>query len=440
MNNTLTNYGYEFETKFLASLIDDENFLIQISDVLQPAYFQNLSAQWIIENILDYYRKFNSGPSLVFFKTEIAKLPDTKKLLKEESVSYLRDAQRYKDSKDLEYVKQEAVNFCRNQAMKKAILESVDLLNDNDFEGIKSKLDDALKVGQSREIGHIYIDDFEDRYTASQRIVCPTPWDPLNNVMQGGLSGGELGVVIAPSGVGKSWVLSALGAHAVSLGKTVFHYTLELNKIYTALRYDSILSGVDNSNLIENKHKVKDIVDRLKGKLIIESYPNKTASVLTLKSHIDRCKSIDMVPDVIIVDYADLLKGHNKELRFELRQIYEGLRGLSAELDIPLWTASQSNRSSISEEIITADKISEDYSKISTSDFVISLSSQSNFYVIKNRLGPSNILFPSKFDPSNGNIIMSPSGSSSTKDFIHSKSDSLNEDQKKELYNMFLSS
>ena len=327
-------------------------------------------------------------------------------------------------------------------------MECVELLNTSDYDGVKSTLDAALKSGFTRDIGHVYKDQFEDRYTDNFRNTVTTGWECIDDVLQGGLAGGELGVVVAPAGAGKSWVLSALGANALIMGKTVIHYTLELNRIYTARRYDSIITGFNNSNLLLHKDKIEDKVKTIKGNLIVEQFPAKTASILTLKSHLDRCIAQSQKPDVIIVDYADLLKGHNKELRFELKQIYEGLRALSAEYNCPVWTASQTNRSSLDSEIIEADKISEDYSKIAIGDFIMSLSRRAEdkvlgigrFHIIKNRFGSDGITFPSKFDASNGSIDIFRENSG---DAVRIRKevtalDNVNRDKEREVfYNMF---
>jgi len=122
----------------------------------------------------------------------------------------------------------------------------------------------------------------------------------------------------------------------------------------------------------------------------------------------------DKKPDVIIVDYADLLRGagRTQDLRHELGNIYEDLRGMAGEYEIPVWTASQANRSALEEDVIGADKIAESYAKIMTADFVISLSRKiedkisgtGRWHVIKNRFGPDGITFPSKMNTSNGQI------------------------------------
>ena len=120
---------------------------------------------------------------------------------------------------------------------------------DGNTDEIKSLIDSAMQAGVERNLGHDYLQDIEARYEESARVTSPTPWDIMNELMQGGLGQGELGVVVAPAGIGKSWVLSALGAYAISQKLNVVHYTLELNESYVGLRYDSIFSGVENQNL-----------------------------------------------------------------------------------------------------------------------------------------------------------------------------------------------
>ena len=155
-------------------------------------------------------------------------------------------------------------------------------------------------------------------------------------------------------------------------------------------------------------------VGKLPGELIIKYFPTKTASITTINSHLERCILQDKKPDLVIVDYADLLRGNflGGELRHELGNIYEDLRGLAGESEIPVWTASQANRSALEEDIIEAQKISESYAKIMIADFVISLSRKiadkvantGRWHIIKNRFGPDGLTFPSKMDTSTGVI------------------------------------
>ena len=295
-------------------------------------------------------------------------------------------------------------------------MESVDLLDTQNYDGIKLVIDDAMKAGVERDIGHEYMTGFEERMSEQSRKCLPTQWDSVNDFMDGGLAGGELGVIVAPAGIGKSWTLQSLGAHAVAKGKTVIHYTLELNAEYVGLRYDTIVSGQPTGNLQYYKEEVLKKINQLKGNLIIKYYPTRTASVNTITAHLQQCELQGIKPDMVIVDYADIMKStqHFTEKRHQIGHVYEELRGMAGEFDIPIWTASQANRSSLEEDVIGAEKVSEDYSKVMTSDFVMSMSRKvedkiantGRFHVIKNRFGPDGITFPATINTNTGYIMI----------------------------------
>jgi replicative DNA helicase len=265
-----------------------------------------------------------------------------------------------------------------------------------------------MQAGVERNLGHDYLVDIEQRYEESARVTSPTPWDIMNELMQGGLGGGELGVVVAPAGIGKSWVLSAMGAYAISQGLNVVHYTLELNEAYVGLRYDSIFSGVESQNLKYHKEEVMEKLFNLKGNLTIKYY-----------------KKVDMV----LVDYADIMRDVHKssEMRHALGNIYEDLRGLAGELQVPIWTASQANRSALDEDVIEATKVAESYAKVMTADFVMSLSRKiedkigntGRFHVIKNRFGPDGLTYPARINTNIGKIEIFESSSVQGKDVQH---------------------
>lgn len=269
-----------------------------------------------------------------------------------------------------------------------------------------------MKAGVEKNLGHDYNTEIALRYEESVRNTVTTGWSVIDDLADGGLGSGELGVIVAPAGIGKSWALVNIGANAVKAGLNVVHYTLELNEHYVGLRYDSVFTGIAAQDLRFHQEKVAKIVGELPGELTIKYYPTKGAGVNALGAHLERCRINDKKPDLIIVDYADLLKGQGKEKRFEIGNIYEDLRGMAGEYQIPIWTASQANRSALQEDVIQADKIAEDYSKIMTADFVASLSRKiedkvagtGRWHVIKNRFGPDGITLPSKINASNGMI------------------------------------
>ena len=179
--------------------------------------------------------------------------------------------------------------------------------------------------------------------TQQSRNCVPTKWDSINEVMDGGETGGELGVIVKTAGIGKSWTLQAIGwriLDTIKQGKTVIHYTLELNAQYVGLRYDTIVSGQPTTNLQYHKEEVLKKINQLKGELVIKYYPTRTASINTISSHLQQCELQGIKPDLVLVDYLDIMKStqHFSEKRHSIGLIYEELRGGAGEFDIPIWT------------------------------------------------------------------------------------------------------
>lgn len=412
MSDTFLKYGYSFQSKLIACLFKDKPFLQQIMDILEPDYFESEANKWMMSTIIDYYIDFKAQPTLEVMKVKLEDVGND--VLKAEVIQNLKDAVRNFEAVDLDFVKDETIKFCKNQKIKQAITQSVELLQFGDYDGIKTKIDEAMKAGGDKDIGHDYNVDIADRYVESLRKTVKTGWDVIDDIADGGLGAGELGVFVAPAGIGKSWGLVNVAANAVKKGKTVVHYTLELNQAYVGLRFDSVFTGIPAQNLKFHQEDVEKRVKKLKGQLIVKYFPTKGATVNTIRAHIDKCTIQGFKPDIVIVDYADLLKGNGKEMRHELGNIYEDLRGMAGEYEIPVWTASQANRSALEEDVIGAEKIAESYSKIMTADFVISLSRKiedkiagtGRWHVIKNRFGPDGLTFPSKMNTSNGQILI----------------------------------
>jgi len=412
MSETLTQFGISFQSKIIASLLSTKKFIQTISDILDPSMFDSDSNKWLVKVIKDYYYEYKKQPTLEVIKYKIDEIEDD--VLKSGVVDKLRDVWKNIEATDLEFVQSETLDFCKNQTLKSAILQSVDLLENKDYDGIKSIIDEAMKAGTTRDLGHDYIVSLEERLAESARVTVKTPWDVINDIIDGGLGSGELGVIVAPAGIGKSWTLQALGASALKEGKTIVHYTLELNQNYVGLRYDSIFTGVTTSNIKYYKDDVQAKLSKLPGKLLIKYFPTKGASVQTLSSHLKQIEISGEKPDMVIVDYADILMpvGTFREKRHALGTIYEDLRGLAGELELPIWTASQANRSALEEDVIGADKIAEDYSKVMTADFVMSMSRKvedkiantGRFHVIKNRFGIDGVTYPSTINTNIGQV------------------------------------
>jgi len=412
--DNLKKFGNEFQIKCISGLVSDRPFIERLSDIIEPEFFENESHRWIVKHSIKYFNEYRDLPTLNVFKIKLETV--TNEALKLSIVNNLKVVYQKMNDGDLTFIKEQFLEFCKNQKLKNAINESVDLLSSGQYEKIKSKVDEALKAGMERNIGHDYEMDVDKRMTVMARNSIKTNWEVLDSLMDGGLAAGELGIITACAGSGKSWVLAKLGAEAMKQGKNVIHFTLELNENYVGLRYDSCFTGIDFQNIRNNIDLVKQKIEAVTGKLKIKYFPIKTVSAHSLKAHCERIQTLGTKIDMIIVDYADILRPihseRNSNSYSEAGGIYEELRSIAGELQVPIWSASQSNRAAMDADIIEANNIADSYRKIMTADFVMSLSRKvtdkvnntARFHIIKNRFGPDGLTFPSKMNAGCGQI------------------------------------
>ena len=444
MSETLIKFGTSFQSKIIASLLSDKKFIQTIIDILKPSMFDSDSNKWLVKSIQDYYFEYKKQPTLEVLKCSIEEMDND--VLKSGVVEKLRETWKHIEASDLDFVQKKTLDFCKNQTLKNAILESVNLLENKDYDGIKTIIDDAMKAGTTKDLGHDYLESFKARLEESSRITVGTPWDVVNDIMDGGLGAGELGVIVAPAGIGKSWTLQSLGSSVLKNKGVVVHYTLELNENYVGLRYDSIFSGVTTANIKYHKEDVEAKIKKLNGKLLIKYFPTKSATVQTIGAHLKQIELSGIKVDMALVDYADILMptGNFKEKRHAIGNIYEDLRGLAGELEIPIWTASQANRSALEEDVIGADKVAEDYSKVMTADFVMSMSRKvedkiantGRFHVIKNRFGIDGVTYPATINTNIGQVQIFEGSSQFGRD-AQSKMNNSDEFLRKELANKY---
>ena len=429
-DKTLSDFGFKFQAKLISCIMTDAAFVSQIYDLVKVEYFDSESIKFLIDRSLEYFKKNKKVPTLDVLKVFIDRVEDG--LLKQEIVNTLKEAVKSATSTDLDFIKETTIDFCKNQELKGAILESVQLLKNSDYDAIKTIIDNALKVGMNSDIGLDYFDNIDLRYQEDSRDPLSTGWSVIDEIMKGGLAPGELGVAIAPSGAGKSWILASLGANALRNGKTVVHYSLELSENYTGWRYDCILTGITLEKIKLHVDKVKETLENVPGKLIIKWFPTKSVSLMGLRSHLTKLKMLGTEPDLVIIDYADLLKfGNSKLAKYEiLEALYEELRGFAGENQVPIWTVSQSNREGLNDDIIEADKAAGAYAKIFPADFVMSLSRKAQdklsntarLHVIKNRFGVDGVTFPVYMDTSRGVINIHSETSSKGKEVSNTMS------------------
>ena len=413
-NNQLdfSKFGKNFQEKLAQLMFQDRQFADQLREVLDLNFFELKYIQLFCKKLFDYRDKYDMYPSSNIMNTVLrTELEEDNEALNKQVRDFFARILASPEIEDEDYIKDTSLDFCRRQKIKEALVKSAGLMNkSNSLDEIGVIVTSALKLGTDNNYGYDYKLDFEKRFMLKERNPVSTGWYRVDGITQGGLGRGELGVVIAPTGAGKSMALVHLGAMAVKAGLQVVHYTLELSDTVVASRYDACLTGVPLTNLMDEKEMILEEVKNVRGKLIIKEYPTKTASTSVIKNHLKRIASAGQKVDMIIVDYGDLLNPtvRYKEKRTELETIYEELRAIAMEFVCPVWTASQTNRSGLNAEVVTMESISEAFNKCFVADFIFSVSrtvddkktNSGRIFIAKNRNGPDGIVMPLYMDTS----------------------------------------
>jgi len=412
-----SKYDRTFENNLIYGMATDRVFCDRISEVLELEFFTQEPAKQFAMYLLNYKNNYGSHPSLSTFRTvlinETSSESDTTKA---SIMALLSKVERMRsEDVDVEYEKDTAIAFCRHQKVVGAVMKGLSHIESENYEALMNTISKAVNAGDEKTTAYDYIADFDVRFEAISRNPVVTGWPIINRITQGGLGRGELGVVIAPSGAGKSMFLVHLGAEAIKNGKNVVHYTLELLPTAVAQRYDSCITGIKLNDLMDHKDKIRDEIKKVEGSLKIQSYPTRYASTNTIIQHLEKLKQKeDFRPDLIIVDYGDLLKPvvHSATKRSDLETIYEELRGIGQQFNAAVWTASQTNRSGMNKEVVTTEEISEAFNKVFVADLIITLArtqEDKNFndgriLVAKNRNGADGIVYPIYMDTSSVTI------------------------------------
>ena len=215
---------------------------------------------------------------VTIIKDDLTKSNDT--VLRDQIIEYLHRIKTNPDMGDLQWVKDKALEFCKRQAFKEALTQSVELIQTEKYESVINIMKNAISVGMPNSTGHNFFDDMEARFVQINRQVVPTGLGRLDDkdILRGGLGRGEIGVVVANTGVGKSHFLVAMGCEAMRAGKNVVHYTFELSEHETGKRYDSNLCQIPSNEIIERKDEVKARYKEMSnnlGGLIIKEYQEK---------------------------------------------------------------------------------------------------------------------------------------------------------------------
>lgn len=428
--NSFAHFERDFQEKIVQAMLTDRVWAAQIAEVIDIEYFEYAYLRLLSGKYFDHYQQYKEFPSLELMVTIIKEdlINSNDKVLADQIVTVLKNTRAKKDLGDLGLVKDLTLKFCRQQGFKKALIDCTQLIDTEEhYDRAVEIVKKAISAGQVQSPGMSLEDDIEARYSETFRETIKTNIQtPSGNVslderkfLNGGTGNGELYTVIANSGVGKSHVLVHIGAEALSQGKNVLHFSMELRERAIGVRYDSHLLKINSLDCPDYKFEIKKFYQENAGKigkLRIKEFPTGTATVNTLRAFIDKLALENFRPDLLVVDYAGIMRSSSKyELeRLELKKIYEELRGLAQELDLGIWTACQSNREGADAEIITMKNMAESYAQSHICDFVMGFGRPEaqkatgfgTLFVAKNRNGIDGVQFKVKIDTAQSRLVM----------------------------------
>ncbi len=383
---SFSDYGEDFQERVIQALLTDFAWAEQMHEIIRVEYFELEHFQYLVKRYYDYYTKWSTFPTIAILanvlKDALKKDVGYDDIILKKIVPLLKKVKKEPDLRDLPYVKEKALDFCKKQAMKEALYRSTELILENDYDEVLDIMKKALVAGEESSYGHDFEEDREARFTDTKRDPIPTGIPQLDqkDVLNGGLGRGELGIFVAAPSVGKSHWLVQVGAAALKAGFNVLHYSLEMGEAEVGRRYDGWFTGINNRDIITHRDEVnswyQENGNKL-GRLIIKEYPSSTVTTNTLRAHIGKLiTKKNFYPDLVIVDYADEMcsvkKFDSAASRHEFKAIYRDLRNLGREMSpkFAVWSASQSNREGSSAEIVTGENMSESFRKLDVPDFV----------------------------------------------------------------------
>ncbi len=403
-----------FQTKLIKIFLEDESFSQQIADILHAKYFDNIHHKILFQHIIKYINKYNLLPNYETLKSVI-KYKEIG-IQQEHLVELVDIISKYKHN-DRKFVEEISLEFCKKQSLKKGLLKAAKAWEIEDYDNISVIIGESLKLGEPKSSGHNYLVDVEKRLIIENRNPV-TAMEGLNEIIGGGLSGGELAILLAPTGGGKSMGLVKLASNAILDGKKAIYYSLEMKEEKIGHRFDAALNNIPLKYVTEYVDKIRETSEYIKNKggdLFIKEFPTGTASVNTLRAHLQALeREHGIKPDVIFVDYADIMKSTSEysERRYNLTSIYECLRALAMEINIPIWTATQANRDAINSPKFDLKVISESLGKAQTADLILGLGrteedkmeKKAKMMILKNRNGEDGFTIDLHFDTSNLDI------------------------------------
>jgi replicative DNA helicase len=406
--------GNTFQLQLLNQIIVDKDFSHSILDVIENNYFENKYFKIIIQMVKEYYLKYDHTPSFETLdqitKSELQQATASKIVL--DTIKKIKDA----PIDGVGFVQEKALKFCKQQELQKVMGKAQKIIDGGEFENydtLEEMVKTALQVGSKDTSMLDVFSNLDQVLEEDYRHPIPMGIPGIDRLLKGGLAKGEIGVILAPTGVGKSTILTKMANHAFGLGFNVLQIFFEDNPKVIQRKHFTLWTKIHPDDLSEKKDevmsKVKEIEESMPNKLILKKLPSDTLTMLQIKNQIRKMVSDGVKIDMVVLDYIDCVVP-DKNLGDEWKSEGSVMRAFEAmchEMNIVGWTATQGNRSSISSEVVTTDQMGGSIKKAQVGHVIISVAKTlqqkelklATIAITKSRIGDDGVVFENcKFD------------------------------------------
>ena len=413
-NKNFDYLGSTFQIQLLNQIIVDKDFSRSIIDVIENNYFENKYFKIIIQMVKEYYSKYEHTPTFdtleQITKSELQQELASKIVL--DTLTKIKDA----PTDGQEFVQEKALKFCKQQELQKAITKAQKVIDGGEFENydtLETLVREALQVGERQDGMEDVFNNLDEVLNEDYRHPIPMGIPGIDRLLKGGLARGEIGVILAPTGVGKSTLLTKISNHAFNLGYNVLQIFFEDNPKIIQRKHITLWTKVHPDELTTKKEevmaKVKEIKDSMENKLILKKLPSDTVTMLQIKGQIRKMIADGIKIDMVLLDYIDCVVP-NKNLGDEWKSegsVMRAFESMCHELDLVGWTATQGNRSSISSDVVTTDQMGGSIKKAQVGHVIISVAKSlqqkemklATIAITKSRIGDDGVVFENcKFD------------------------------------------
>jgi replicative DNA helicase len=411
------NFGYlgnSFQIQLLNNIVIDKDFANSIVDVLDPKYFDNQYFKIIMQMVKEYYVKYEHTPTFATLE-QLTKSEISSPMAQKMVFDMLKDV---KDApiEGSDFVQEKSLKFCKQQELQKVMAKAQKIIDKGDFESydhLEEMVREALQVGEVDTGTADVFSNLDVVLDDDYRHPIPMGVPGIDNLMKGGLAKGEIGVILAPTGVGKTTFLTKISNHAFNLGYNVLQVFFEDNPKIIQRKHFTLWTGIAPDNLSNHKddvmNKVKEIKENTKNSLTLKKLPSDTLTMNQIKNQVRKMIAEGNKIDMIVVDYIDCITP-DKNLGDEWKSEGSVMRAFEAmchELDLVGWTATQGNRSSISSEVVTTDQMGGSIKKAQVGHVIISVAKSlqqkemnlATIAITKSRIGKDGVVFENcKYD------------------------------------------